>query len=473
MRGYLLAAILLAITTPVFAEPADAEKTAEPTISFTKDIAPIFVESCVACHNKKTTKGKYDMSTFDAIFKGNDEPVVVAGEPFESRLVLMMYGDDEPTMPKDADLLDESVVAKVELWVKQGAKFDGPDKSLTLRQIAPGRASQPIPTNYTTPTPITAMAFNPDGTVLAAAGYHEITFWNADDGTLIHRLPTKSERIHDLQFSPDGAQLVHAGGIPGRFGEVVVWDAKTYKPVKSLIEIEDLVYAASFSPDGKQVAGGGTDRIFRIWDLASGKALHEIENHADWIIDLAFSADGKRIFTASRDKSAKIWDQSTAEPILTFPSHSDGVYGIAVSPDGKTAYSVGADKTWRTWTASGEGKQVRSVNAHGDVVYALASAPSGKVLFTAGADNLVKAWNPADGKAIRDFKGHEDWVYSLAVSKDEKKLASGSWDGAIRIWDVESGKELVAFVAVPTLALAKADQQKEKPAEKPKAEKSK
>ena len=43
---------------------------AEAVLSFKNDIAPIFVESCYACHNEKTKKGKYDMSSFDAIMKG-------------------------------------------------------------------------------------------------------------------------------------------------------------------------------------------------------------------------------------------------------------------------------------------------------------------------------------------------------------------------------------------------------------------
>lgn len=442
------------VARPVVAE----EKDKEPVISFTKDIVPIFVESCYACHNQKTKKGKYDMSSFEAIMQGGSNgDAIKPGEPYESTLVLMMYGDEIPSMPKDADLLDEAVVAKVDLWVKQGAKFDGPDPKMDLRELLPKNDAKPIPTNYTLPTPTTALAFSPDGKELAAAGYHEITFWNPESGELLRRLATASERIHDLQYSSDGKFLLHAGGTPGQLGEVVVWDVASQKSHRELLKSQDIVYAAAFSPDGKQVAAGGTDRIFRIWNLEDGKLLHDVENHADWILDITFTPDNKRIVTASRDKSVKVWDQTTKEPILTFPSHTDGVYGVAVSPDGAEAVSAGADKTLRFWKPDGDGKQTKAASVHAGTCHAVAFSKDGKSLFTVGADKLVKQWD-LNGKAIRSLSGHTDWVYSLAQSADGKRLATGAWNGEIHIWNLEDGKSLRSFIAVPSQALAKASQ---------------
>ncbi|MGL5096648.1 MAG: WD40 repeat domain-containing protein, partial [Planctomycetia bacterium] len=276
--------------------------------------------------------------------------------------------------------------------------------------------------------------------------------WNPADGKLQGRLPSRSERIHALQFSPDGKTLLSAGGVPGQYGEVVLWDAEAKMEARTLVKTEDVVFTATFSPDGKQVAAGGSDRLFRIWDAATGAEQHKVENHADWILAVAFSPDGKRLFTASRDKSAKIWDQTTKEPVLTFPQHTDGVYGIGVAADGKTAASAGADNQLRLWQTDGDGKQTAAVAAAGNSVYALVFAKSGKILFTAGGDNLLKAWNPANAQALRNYPGHTDWVYSIALSADEKTVASGAWNGEVRVFEVESAKPLANFVAVPALA---------------------
>lgn len=461
MHLRLIAAWTLLVTVstwmPAIAqeEPGKQEPAAEPVISFQKDIVPIFVESCYACHNQKTKKGKYDMSSYQALMQpGSKGPAIKPGEPYESTLVLMMYGDEIPSMPKDAELLPEAVVAKVDLWIKQGAKFDGADPAMDIRQLMPKSQSEPIPTNYTIPTPTTALAFAPDGKELAVAGYHEITFWNPENGSLLRRLPTAAERIHELQYSRDGKLLLHAGGTPGQLGEVVVWDVQSLKPAKTLFQSDDIVYAASFSPDDKQVAAGGTDRIFRIWNLEDGKELHSVENHADWILDIAFTPDGKRIVTASRDKSVKVWDQTTKEPILTFPSHTDGVYGVSISADGKTAVSAGADRTMRFWDTDGDGKQKKSVGVHSNTCHAVRFTSDGKHIYTAGADKLIKKWD-AEGKLVSTFQGHDDWVYSLALNADQTRLASGSWNGQVHIWNVEDGKTLISFSAIPAKALAK------------------
>ena len=39
-------------------------------VSFVKDVAPILKHNCFACHDAKKRKGKFDMSTFESLRKG-------------------------------------------------------------------------------------------------------------------------------------------------------------------------------------------------------------------------------------------------------------------------------------------------------------------------------------------------------------------------------------------------------------------
>lgn len=432
--------------------------TAEETpVSFQKEVAPIFVERCLGCHNSETTEGEYSMATVDLLLKGGEKGAAVEpGKPETSLLSRMLAGKAEPQMPFEEDPLPAEMIAKIDGWIRQGAKFDGPNRETPLEEMVPRPDADAYDPNYQTTIPITALAFSPDGKTLAASGYREITLWEPTTGKLLARWPTKAHRIADLEFTKDGKTLIHAGGTPGRYGEVVVWDVATAKEARTLFQGKDMVFCLAIRPGDQEVATGGTDRIFRVFNIASGQELHAVENHADWILGIAYTTDGKHLLTASRDRSAKVWDQTTAEPILTFAKHTDAVYAIASNPDASIAASIGADRQLRLWKNDGTGDEVAAIDAHGDVACAVVFPASGQFIVTAGADHRVRAWNPADKKLLREYAGHQDFVYSLALSADETLLAAGAWNGKIIVWNASTGNVVADFVALPSLQSASA-----------------
>ena len=115
-----------------------------------------------------------------------------------------------------------------------------------------------------------------------------------------------AERIYDIAYSPDGKWMATASGDPGIFGVAKLWLAEPGgggKPVRDLVETQDVVFSVAFSPDSKKIATAGADRTIRIFEVETGKLLTQIEDHADWIFAVAFSPDGKRLASASRDKT--------------------------------------------------------------------------------------------------------------------------------------------------------------------------
>ncbi|NIL99020.1 MAG: hypothetical protein GTO62_18435, partial [Planctomycetales bacterium] len=72
-----------------------------------------------------------------------------------------------------------------------------------------------------------------------------------------------SERIQALAFSPDGRRLAVAGGSPGRFGEIQIWDVQQ-KQLELSKQIDfDTLYGVSWSHDGSLVAFGCPDTTVR------------------------------------------------------------------------------------------------------------------------------------------------------------------------------------------------------------------
>ncbi|QDU63127.1 WD domain, G-beta repeat [Planctomycetes bacterium Pan216] len=448
MRQPLIIAIatLLSFTGGLVAD--GAKKPSDAKVSFKRDIAPIFAKHCVGCHNPDKAEGGYDMSTFAAIMKGGKKgKEVLPGEPYESRLVLMMYGDETPEMPQEADLLPEKVVAKVDRWVKQGAAFDGPDPTMSLsRLLEPSDDLANL--DLSKPVATTALALRPDGKQLAVGGLHGITLWEVPSGKYLGRFPTDGERIFSLEYSADGKQLLHSGGTPGRVGEVILWDVAKRKLIKRLHDGDDVIFATALRPDGKEVAVGETTGKLRLFRTADGKQLREVKPHNDWILDVAYSPDGKFLLTGARDKTAQLWDAKKGELLSVYSDQGEGVFGVGFSGDGKQAFSTGINRRLHTWDATKGGKQVRAESAGGEI-YSLATTADGKLVFTSGSDRLVKSWDTASGKAQKTFKGHATPVYSVAVSRDGKTLASGDAKGEVRLWDASTAKETLKFVAVP------------------------
>ncbi len=461
----LLALALLVSTAGVAlgqeAKTADEKKPetasaagAKPT-SFLSDVAPILVRNCIACHNPKKSESKYVMTSFKQLAKGGQQAegmTLEPGDPDGSYLIELIRPDANPRMPYKQDPLPADQISVIERWVKEGAKYDGqsPDEDWTavLRRLTP----IVIPENYPAALPITSLEFSPDGSEIAASGYHEINLWKTADGTLARRLRGLPERIYDVAYSPDGRLMATAAGDPGQFGSVKLWLADPAgggKSVRDLLETSDCVFAVSFSPDGKLIAAAGADRALRVWEVESGKLVATIEDHADWILDVAFSPDGTRIATASRDKTCKVFDFAKKESLVTLPNHGDTVYCVLFGPDGKNVFSGGGDNRIRVWTIDNEAKQVREIGGFGGAVFQMRLTPDKKKLVACSMDKSVRVLDAASFAVSKTLEGHGDWVYSVAIAPDGKTIASGSWDGEVRLWNLEDGKALRTFIAAP------------------------
>jgi mono/diheme cytochrome c family protein len=112
--------------------------TGKETVSFAKDIAPVFVKSCVGCHGTNRPRNNFSLNTIEGLLKGGDrgEPVL-PGKPADSLIIKKLKGTaDGAQMPMGQTPLDGAVIAKIEKWIEEGAKFDGPDPKQPIAEVA-------------------------------------------------------------------------------------------------------------------------------------------------------------------------------------------------------------------------------------------------------------------------------------------------------------------------------------------------
>ncbi|MGD0612477.1 MAG: c-type cytochrome domain-containing protein [Anaerolineales bacterium] len=89
------------------------------SVSFSKDVEPIFQSRCVTCHGGPNPQRGLNLSTYASVMAGSaNGPVVVPGNPDSSRLIQMVT---QGLMPKSGPKLLPSQIQILTEWVQAGA----------------------------------------------------------------------------------------------------------------------------------------------------------------------------------------------------------------------------------------------------------------------------------------------------------------------------------------------------------------
>jgi hypothetical protein len=111
------------------------------TVSFTRDIAPIFVNLCLGCHSGNMPRGGYNVTTFEQVLKpGKTGSTIVPGNPDDSYLIDLVLRQQPMKMPQGQAQLKRSQAVAMETWVREGARFDGSNPKAPIRSLVPTAA---------------------------------------------------------------------------------------------------------------------------------------------------------------------------------------------------------------------------------------------------------------------------------------------------------------------------------------------
>ena len=401
--------------------------------SFSKEVFPILEANCFGCHAGSAQMGKLQLDTYANILKGGAHgPAIVPGKSDESRLYLMIAGKAKPPMPMGGKPLASGEIEIIGNWIDAGAKPPAEGEISTARKPAIPDVKPKAPVH----SQIGALAYSPDGKLLALGTFHEVRLADPNTGATIATLTGHEDQVRSLSFSPDGRLLAAAGGLPGQWGQVKIWDVEKRAEVSSIKGHSDCIYAVAFAPDGKSVATSSYDKLIKLWDATTGKEIRTLKDHIDAVYALVFTPDGKRLISGAADRSVKVWDVETGRRLYTLSEPLDGLNTVALDPTGKFVAAGGIDKSIRIWSLGPKsGALLHSLIAHEDAILKIAYSPDGKVLISTAADKTVKAFNAADLTEIKDYPKQPDWVLSLQFTPDGKRFAVGRYDGSLAFYD--------------------------------------
>ena len=176
-----------------------------------------------------------------------------------------------------------------------------------------------MPVDQTGVGPGTLFAATPDlslaAYVLRSSGDGErIRVVDLRDGKELWSAVAAKQFVTALAFSPDGKMLASAAG----YGEsdIRLWDVATGKEIGRLEGHNSWVSSLVFWPDGGKLASASADQTIRIWDVASRKCLDVMRGHRDEVWRLALLPDNRTLVSGGKDGEVCLWDTSVPHPRL-------------------------------------------------------------------------------------------------------------------------------------------------------------
>jgi len=405
---------------------------------FNAEVLPVFRKYCNGCHNAKDAEGGLILEDFARTLKGGDSGLAIAaGKSGESRLWLLVTGQDEPRMPpKDQAAPKAEELAVIKAWIDGGAK--PPVGGLAAIGLTTPKTAMQAKARE----PITAIATAPNGRWIARSRPHTVEIVSANDQSVIKQLTGHTGQINDISISADGNLLIVAAGETGLAGEATLWNAADWTRSAVLRGHRDAIYAARIAPDAKQVATASYDREIQIWDIATQKSVQVLSGHNDAVYGLSFSPSGRLLATASGDRTVKLWDVATGQRLDTFAQPAKEQYTVAFSPDGQHVAAGGIDCRLRVWQISETAKEgtnpiLYARFAHEGPILKVAFSPDGRLLATSSEDRLIKIWETQSFTQTAVLPRQTDWTAALSFSPDNGTLLVGRMNGEMASYPVD------------------------------------
>ncbi len=314
-------------------------------------------------------------------------------------------------------------------------------------------------TKQVTHSQATALAFSPDGSVVAVGTrIGQVKLFNSQTGELVRSLDDEQARLADkrtpknwqsfpramgdvasLAFSADGSLLAVCGS---SFGDFSI----RFDPVASA---------------RTNVKTTGPGRL-KVWEVKTGTLKHDLAGHSR-ANAAAFSPDGNSLASVGRWRTkqksghgAIIWNPHTGARISTISANADGSeWSVAFSPDSKLV-AIGSqrffDKDGFRDASSGavtltpvSSGVTRWLQAVPGTASSLAFLPNGKsVVVSCGGRSIrfleTKAGEVRHEILSADSRQGERWT-DFAIAPQAHMLAIGGLDkerkGIVQLWEFD------------------------------------
>jgi WD40 repeat protein len=258
---------------------------------------------------------------------------------------------------------------------------------------------------------LTSVAYSPNGATLAVGTAAGVMLLDPDTGAVTARsaaLAQSDDPVNAIAFSPNGQMLA-----ADLYQTGVVLLAVPGLHIRKTLRVLGLNGTIVFSRDGRLVIVGGSDAAVHIFDVATRRLVHKIvapqQSDGSWpevvalspdgtqlavgyptlnynygyvtlynthgwraeytvmqtdtgeVSSVAFSPDGTRLAVGLEDGTAGVWSLITRDQLDSYAGMTSAVTAIEFLRGGQTALTVANDGIGRVWRANGTSRTFATV----------------------------------------------------------------------------------------------------------------
>jgi WD40 repeat protein/serine/threonine protein kinase len=291
------------------------------------------------------------------------------------------------------------------------------------------------------PTAITALDWNPPGTILVCGDMTgAVRVWNrrhAGQWTTAAR--TTGLPVHSLKVSHDGC---YAACIRKDEKQVTILSTDDWRLLQTY-KHHDVLFGLAWQHCAPVLAVG------TVWNVmicnARSASQRFVNTPGRSILSIDWSSDDTWLIAGNTTQDVCILSPESGEIRESRTIHSSGVRSVACTPRGDRFASAGDDRTVKISYFDGKTPQPAVLSGHTATVRRVSWHPQGRYLASAAWDKSIRIWDTWTLTCLRILSGHASWVEAVSWSPDGKLLASCGLDKTIRIWDAAHGRELRRF----------------------------
>ena len=260
-----------------------------------------------------------------------------------------------------------------------------------------------------------AVAFNEDGSLVAAFTSQGVTVWSTSSGEIMTSIPFEAglDLRGDVAFA--GERIVYA-----RDDTVRIYEPPTGNEIGNLLGPSEVTRLDVFGDT--LVAAGMLSGEVVIWEVDTGREVATLSGLNSEILDVDFHPSGEIVAAATRD-SVRAWDFSPdgSYEWYTIDEHPR-VLETHASSDGSVLASVGLGEDHDVWIWDATtGALIRKLTGHAGTIFRARFGP-GSLLGTASGEGSARIWDAGSGDQTQDFPVPSN-VWGVSFSSDGSRFA--------------------------------------------------